>query len=214
MSYWQKSGATTQKIANDLEDLLGKPEGSVELHRLIAQIYEHNFGREPTATESAYWLTVVRDPTRRQVQKPDAPDFVTYNCYAALMNYFPQWLKTDAADGERRNLVNRSYFEVFGRVASVEELNYWRDRIAKDGTPYYQLTIINTNWLLGDSPQQTTEVSEMIRRAYTTAGKPLPTESQEGGWVKRLRGQGLTFKQLVTMLKNQRGSRYVATPGA
>ncbi len=67
------------------------------------------------------------------------------------------------------------------------------------------MTILNTNWLLGDSPQQTKEVSEMIRRAYTTTGKPQPTEAQEGGWVKKLKGQGLTFKQLVTMLKNQRG---------
>src|SRR5205807_10559899 len=127
----------------------------------------------------------------------------------ALMNYFRQWLKTDDASDERRMLVNRSYFEVFGRVASVEELNYWRDQIEAGffdnvGPPYNALTILNTNWLLGDSPQQTKEVSDMIHRAYTTAGKPQPTEAQFNDWVAKLKGQGLTFKQLVAMLKNQR----------
>ncbi len=120
---WQKSGAPLKQIADALESALEQPEGAEELHGVLNRVYEFNLGREPAASEFVKWQAVIKDPTRRQAQKPNSPDFVTYNCYKALTNYFGQWLKTDAADTERKILVNRSYFEVSGRVASVEELN-------------------------------------------------------------------------------------------
>src|SRR5947209_9438467 len=88
LSNWQKSGASIKQIADALEDTLEKSEGADELRAIIMRAYGPNFGREPTPPELAKWQTVVKDPTRRQMQKPNAPDFVTYNCYTALMNYF------------------------------------------------------------------------------------------------------------------------------
>jgi hypothetical protein len=153
----------------------------------LAVSYRDSFGREPTAKEVEYWSGEIKAKKLT---------------YKDLMKANSQWLKTDAASDERRNLVNRNFFEVFGRVASVDELNYWRDKIEKEGTSYAELRKLNLDWLLGSGGvQQLGEFVAMIQRAYSVAGLPKPTDAQIQKSVAEVSAKRLTFKQLVATLK-------------
>jgi hypothetical protein len=45
------------------------------------------------------------------------------------------------------------------------------------------------------------ELHDMIKRAFLTAGKGQPSESQYYEWTAKGKDQRLTFKKLVTALK-------------
>jgi hypothetical protein len=153
----------------------------------VVASYQDSFGREPTPKEIDYWAGEIKAKK------------LTYKDVTAANR---QWLKTDAAGDERRNLVNRNFFEVFGRVASAAELNYWRDKIEKEGTSYAELRKLNLDWLLGSGGvQQLGEFVTMIQRAYSVAGLPKPTDAQIQKSVADVTAKRLTFKQLVASLK-------------
>ena len=177
------------KTSNGLITKCFTPRGSLILS------YQNSFGREPTAKELDSWSEEMKAKKLT---------------YKDVMQAHSRWLKTGAASDERKNLVNRNFFEVLGRVATIDELNYWRDKIEKEGTTYAEMRKANIDWIL--ESYRATFLREMIQRAYLTAGSGKPNEAQITDWMAKAKAQRLTFKQIVAKLKQLKPGGFPKLP--
>lgn len=123
--------------------------------------------------------------------------------YNDLMKVHSDNLKTPDAGQARMFLVNKAYAEVFGRVATMSELNYWRDTIEADGTPYNQVLAAAVAWIIGGKPEQDKDLREMIKRAFTANKKSEPNGDKYNYWMGVVKAKHLYYIFLVPELKNK-----------
>lgn len=148
--------------------------------------YQNSFGREPTAQEINYWSGEMKAKKLS---------------YKDVMAAHHQWLKSAAAEGERKGITNRSIYEAFGRYATVDEINNITGLIAQDGRNFADLVKGHVAWMTGGSPQQDQELRETIKRAFKKSGNGSPSETQIQDWMAKVKAQKLSFKNLVTALQ-------------
>lgn len=195
MIQWKKSDITVGDLIKQLHEVLKSASGADELHKTIVRDYAKSFGREPTAKELAFWT-----------QEAKAKGYG----FTELVAAHYAWLKTPAADSERKSLVFRNFFEAYGRLPTVSESNGYRDEIEKLGMNYSELLSWNMDRMLlpatfivaGEKHEAlVNELHDMIKRAFLTAGKGQPTEAQYKDWTVKVKDQKLTFKKVVAILK-------------
>lgn len=147
--------------------------------------YQNSFGRNPANQEIAYW-------EKQYKAQPIS--------YKDLMKTHHQWLQTEAANGERKGLVNRSYYEVIGRYPTTDEINYWIDnRLKPEGMNYEELRKAQIDWVMSVK----TELHEMVKRAFVAVNNIQPNEAQIQSWMAKASAQKLSFKNLVILMKSQ-----------
>lgn len=186
LNQWKKSDLTKDELVGKLIEFLRTRSGAEELRQTIERGYPQHFGRGPYPKELEYWQSEARAKS--------------YG-FDGLYHAYSEWLKTPAADGERKSIVFKSCFEALGRIPSVSESNEWRDIIEQVGEPYWQMVILIHNQLFIGNPDYEKERSGMIKRAFLTAGKPQPTEADYKFWMPEIEKKDLTFKKLVAALK-------------
>ena len=189
MNQWRSADLTKDELVGKLIEFLKSAAGADELRKTVERSYPDSFGREPNATESAFWQSEAKAKS--------------YG-FAGLVGAYREWLKTPAADAERKSIVFKSSFEALGRLPAVSESNEWRDQIEKSGDGYHSMFIRIQNLLFAGNPDYLNERSAMIKRAFITAGKPQPTEEEYKFWMPQVEKQNLSFKLLVATLKRQR----------
>lgn len=91
---------------------------------LIRTSYERALGREPSASELAYWNSVPANDAR-------------ISSIEALIQNHRNYLRTNAA--ERQAMINRSYLAVFHRPVDAGSLRYWDGQVAASGATHEQL---------------------------------------------------------------------------
>jgi len=186
INQWKKSDLTTDELVGKLIEFLKSRAGAEELRKTIERSYPQHFGRGPYPKELDYWQSEAK-----------AKGYGFHNLYFA----YTEWLKTPAADSERKSIVFKSCFEALGRLPSVSESNQWRDIIEQVGQPYWQMVIMIHNFLFEGNPDWEKERRGMIKRAFLTAGKSQPTEEEYKFWMPETEKKDLTFKKLVAILK-------------
>lgn len=152
----------------------------------LASSYRDSFGRMPTAKEIDYWSGEMK---------------MKKLSYKDVMTVHSQWVKSSAAEAERKGVANRSVYEAFGRYPSTEEVNNIAGIIESKGTSYADLVKGHVAWMTGDGPQQDQALREMIGRAFSNAKKPQPGQAQYNEWMTKVKAQKLTFNQVVALLK-------------
>lgn len=188
INQWKQSQITRDELIGKLVEFLKSVAGTNELQMTIVRSYQKSFGREPTAKESVHWRGEAKEKG--------------YGFSALIANH-NAWLKTPEADSERKSMVFRNHFEVFGRLPTVSESNEWRDEIEKGWGNYSDMLGWNLSQMLNPSKTELlNELHEMIKRAFITAGKGQPSEAQYNEWTAKVKAQRLTFKQLVAILKS------------
>jgi len=185
---WKKSDLTKDDLVAKLVESLKSRAGAEELRKTIERSYPNSFGRGPAPKEIDFWQLEAK-----------AKGYGFDGLYAA----YRDWLKTPAADSERKSIVFKSCFEALGRIPNVSESNQWRDMIEKTGEAYFQMVIFTHNLLFAGNPDYEKERNGMIKRAFLTAGKPQPTDGDYKFWMPEIEKQDLTFKKLVAILRNQ-----------
>ena len=187
VNQWKKSDLTKEELVGKLIEFLKSAAGADELRQTIERSYPPSFGHAPTPKESAFWQSEAK-----------AKGFG----FDSLPGAYRAWLKTPAADGERKSIVFKSCFEGLGRIPDVGESNEWRDIIEQSGELYWQMVILTHNKLFASNPDYEKERSGMIKRAFLTAGKGQPTVEDYKFWMPEIEKKDLTFKKLVALLKN------------
>lgn len=152
----------------------------------IENVYQQAFGRAPSTSELAHW-TVEANKNGYS--------------WAYIFNEQEQFLKTDAAGFERKGMVNRCYYEVFGRYASVGEMNMWTDIIAAKGLTYMFMVNQYVDYLTGGNPAQNAELKATILRAYKSAGFAEPNPALLQKWTLKTINEKLTFRRIVAGIK-------------
>ena len=152
----------------------------------IEKSYQQAFGRAATVNEIAYWTSEVN-------KNGSTWGFI----FTAHENY----LKTDAANSERKGMVNRCYYEVFGRYATIAEINLWTDIITAKGLTYMYMLPQYVAYLTGGNPSQNAELKDTIYRAYKVAGFGPPNDFLLKKWTVKAINEKLTFKQIVAGIK-------------
>lgn len=195
ISHWKQADLTGWELLGKLIEFLKTAAGADELQKTIARGYPQSFGQEPTAKELSFWMSEAKAKG--------------YG-YVGLLPAYREWLKTPEADAERKSLVFKTFFEVYGRLPTVGESNDYRDSIEKNGQDYSdQIEWLLDRMLLPASffvaghkyEAMTNELHDTIKRAFLTAGKGQPTDAQYAAWTAQAKAQQLTFKKLVALLK-------------
>lgn len=152
----------------------------------IEDVYQKAFGRAPSNNELAHWTAEAKN---------------NGYSWAYIFNEQEKFLKTDAAQFERKGMVNRCYYEVFGRYASVGEMNMWTDIIAAKGLTYMFMIKQYVDYLTGGNPAQNLELKATILRAYKSAGFAEPNQVLLQKWISKTINEKLTFKKIVAGVK-------------
>lgn len=105
-------------------DWLGSSPGAAEMAEVIKRSYREVFGRDATQSEVTTWLESLR-------AKPTS--------YAKLVQSHLDWLGGPAGQGERPEVVTRSYTVALGRDPTPTEQQRWVQRLVDERLTYQQV---------------------------------------------------------------------------
>jgi len=111
--------------------------GQNELTQVIQRSYQTAFGRAASSSDIQTW-------------KRYAPE--NRWGYKDIVSKHRQWLVsgTPEATSELRQVITRSYRQVFGREASQDELNVWEPEIRAHQYTYTEVVALHKKWQRGE----------------------------------------------------------------
>jgi hypothetical protein len=180
------------KLRNLLKLYLKNPDGAAERKSVIRLSYKRSFGREPSSEDSDYW-------TGEFLKGSSALG------YTELMNSERQYLQNTGNVNERRQTINRAYGVALGRFPTTGDINYWLDRMTKEGSNFTDIVKAAINYGWGDKPENELELRETIKRAYVAAGNKNPSTQDINIVQVKMKAKPRVFAEIVELIKKLGG---------
>jgi hypothetical protein len=168
---WELTGEATARSANDL----------------IVKAFLEAIGRQPSEEDIRVWI----DTLRSYRMPPNA-------AYSRVLGMLISWVASMDGERERREMITRSYREVFGRAPWDTQMDSWFDAIRQTATSYKVLINAHIDWLI--SPAGRDEIGLVVDRAFDNALERRPQPSERDSWISRIRNERLGCQQIMDLL--------------
>jgi hypothetical protein len=118
--------------------------------------------------------------------------------YAAILNNLVARLGQSDGEGERREVITRSYLDIFGRAPFDSEMAAWFASMRQRPIPYRILVNEHLDWLISRVDPE--EIERVIERSFLAARNQPPTRAEVDGWIARIVSERLGYRQIVSLL--------------
>ena len=159
----------------------------------IQSSFREVFGRDANRDEVEVWLNA-------RSQEPMG--------YPTIVQRHKTWLFSNSGQNELTRVIQRSYRLVFGRAASANDIQAWKQYARENRWGYKDIVSKHKQWLVSGTQEATSELRQVIARSYRQAFGREPSQDDLNVWEPEIRAHQYTYEKLVDLHKQwKRGER-------